>query len=158
MTLVDLLAALAIAVGLAGIIVPVLPGSLLILGALLGWAVYVGETAGWVVFAVATTFLVLGTIVKYAVPGKRLKSVGVPNSTLLVGGLVGVVGFFVIPIVGFVVGFVGGVYAAELRRVGQRAARGTTVAALKAVGVSILIELTAALLAAVTFAVGVAVT
>jgi hypothetical protein len=38
--------------------------------------------------------------------------------------------------------------------VGQESARGTTVAALKAVGLSILIELAAGLLAALTFLVG----
>lgn len=155
---VDLLAALAIAVGLAGIIVPVLPGSLLILGAVLVWAVLIGETAGWAVFAVATTFLVIGTIVKYAVPGRRMKTAGVPNSTLMLGAAVAVVGFFVIPVVGFLVGFVVGVYAGEVRRVGHAEARRTTVHALKAVGLSVLIELLAALLAAATFAVGVMVT
>ena len=156
--LVDLLTALAIAVGLAGIIVPVLPGTLLILGAVLVWAVLVAETAGWVVFAVATTFLVVGTIVKYAVPGRRMKTAGVPNSTLMLGAVAAVVGFFVIPVVGFVVGFVLGVYLAEVRRVGQGAARRTTVHAVKAVGLSLLIELLAGLLAAATFAVGALVT
>ena len=38
MTGVEFLVALAIAVGLAGILVPVLPGSVLILGAVLVWA------------------------------------------------------------------------------------------------------------------------
>jgi uncharacterized protein YqgC (DUF456 family) len=154
----DLLAALAIAVGLAGIIVPVLPGSLLILAALLLWAVIIAETTGWVVFAVATTFVVVGQVVKYVLPGRRMRTVGVPNSTLAVGTVGAIVGFFVIPVVGFVVGFVLGVYVAELRRVGRAAAGGSTWHALKAVGLSVLIELAAALLAAATFAVGVVAT
>lgn len=158
MTSVDLLAALAIAVGLAGILFPVLPGSLLILAAVLFWAVEVGETAGWVVFTVATVLLATGTIVKYALPGRSMKRAGVPNSTLALGAVAGIVGFFVIPVVGLLVGFVGGVYAAEVRRVGPEAARRTTTAALKAVGASILIELAAGLLAAMTFVVGVVVT
>ena len=90
----------------------------MILGALLVWAVLVGETAGWVAFAVAATFLVVGQVVKYAVPGRRMKDVGVPGSTLLAGGLLGVVGFFVIPVVGLPLGFVAGVYVAEHLRVG----------------------------------------
>jgi uncharacterized protein YqgC (DUF456 family) len=154
----DLLAALAVAVGLVGIVVPVLPGSLLILGAVLAWAVAVGETTGWVVFAVATTFLVLGAVVKYAVPGRRMRTAGVPVSTLVVGAVGAVVGFFVIPVVGFVVGFVGGVYLAEVRRLDPTAARATTVHAVKAVGLALLIELLAGLLAAATFAVGVVLT
>jgi uncharacterized protein YqgC (DUF456 family) len=157
-TLVDVLALLAVAVGLAGILVPVLPGSVLILGSLLAWAILVGETAGWVVFAVAAAFLAFGTIVKYAVPGRRMKSAGVPTSTLVVGAVAGIVGFFVIPVIGLPVGFVGGIYAAELRRVGEVDARRTTVAALKAVGLSILIELTAGLFAAAALVVGIVVT
>jgi len=157
-TLVDVLALLAVAVGLAGILVPVLPGSVLILGALLAWAIAVGETAGWVVFAVATAVLVVGTVVKYAVPGRRMKSAGVPGRTMLVGALAGIVGFFVIPVVGLPVGFALGIYAAELQRVGESDARRTTVAALKAVGLSILIELTAGLFAAVALVVGIVLT
>lgn len=158
MTLVDFLALLAVAVGLVGIVVPVLPGTLLILGALLTWAVLTGETAGWVVFGVATTFLATGTVVKYALPGKHMKSAGVPNSTLLVGAVAGVVGFFAIAVVGLPLGFVAGVYLAETRRVGRAEARRTTVTALKAVGLSILIEATAGLFAAVTLVVGIIVT
>jgi len=157
-TLVDVLALLAVAVGLVGVLVPVLPGTVLILGAVLTWAILVGETAGWVVFAVAATFLVLGTVVKYAVPGRRMKSAGVPTSTMLVGAVAAVVGFFVIPVVGLPVGFVLGIYGAELQRVGDTEARRTTVAALKAVGLSILIELTAGLFAALALVVGIIVT
>ncbi|KQY64070.1 hypothetical protein ASD30_03630 [Nocardioides sp. Root140] len=157
-TLVDILAALAIAIGLAGILVPVLPGTLLILAALLAWAVSVGDTTAWVVFAVATVVLAAGTIVKFSVPGKHMKQAGVPNSTLMVGAVAGIVGFFVIPVLGLVIGFVLGVYAAEVRRVGESAARRTTVTALKAAGLSILIELAAGLLAALAFAVGVILT
>ena len=158
MTLVDVLALIAVAVGLAGILVPVLPGSVLILAALLAWAVAVGETAGWVVFGVAAALLVLGTVVKYAVPGRRMKSAGVPTRTMLFGAVAAIVGFFVIPVVGLPVGFVAGIYAADYQRVGQTEARQTTVAALKAVGLSILLELTAGLGAAVALVVGIVVT
>ena len=39
------------------------------------------------VFAVAAAFIALGAIVKYVVPGRRLKDNGIPSSTLLLGGL-----------------------------------------------------------------------
>jgi uncharacterized protein YqgC (DUF456 family) len=157
-TPLDALTGLVIALGLVGIVAMVLPGTVLILGALLVWAVLVGETAGWVAFAVAATFLVLGQVVKYAVPGRKMKDVGVPNSTLLAGGLLGVVGFFVIPVVGLPLGFVAGVYVAEHLRVGATAARGTTGHALRAVGLSIVIELGFGMLAALTWAAGVVAT
>ena len=158
MSATEILVALAIAVGIAGIIVPVLPGTVLVLGAILVWAVQVGTSTGWIVFAGATVLLAGGTVVKYLVPGRRLKSSGVPNRTLLVGALVGFIGFFVIPVVGLLIGFVLGVYVAERARVGAARAWPSTKEALRAVGVSILIELVAALLAAVAWVVGVAVT
>lgn len=154
MAMTDVLVALAVLVGLVGIVVPVLPGSVLILGAVLLWAVLAASPAGWVVFAVATTFLVVGTVVKYAVPGRGLKAAGVPNRTLVAGGLLGIVGFFVIPVVGLVVGFVLGIYLTELQRVGRGLAWPSSRAAIKAVGLSLLIELAAGLLAAGTWLVG----
>jgi uncharacterized protein len=158
MTGVEVLVALAIAVGVVGVIVPVLPGSVLVLGATLVWAWDIGTSTSWAVFAVCATFLVLGAVVKYVVPGRRLKEGGVPNSTLVLGGLLGIVGFFVIPVIGLVVGFVLGVYLAELNRVGRQAAWPATKHALRAVGLSILIEFTACLLAAATWVAGVLVT
>jgi uncharacterized protein YqgC (DUF456 family) len=157
-TATELVVAVLLVAGLAGVIVPVLPGLLLILGGLLLWAVDLHTTTGWLVFAVAVTFLAVGTVVKYVVPGRRLKTAGVPRSTLAIGGLLGIVGFFVIPVVGLFIGFVLGVYAAERSRLGVEAAGPATRQALGAVGLSILIELTASLLAVATWVVGVVVT
>ena len=154
----EVLVALAIAVGIVGVVVPVLPGTLLVLVAILLWAWDIGTATSWSVFAVAAVFLAVGAVVKYVVPGRRLKEGGVPGSTLVLGGVLGIVGFFVIPVVGLVVGFVLGVYLAELRRVGGAAAWPATVHALKAVGLSMLIEMVAGLLAAATWVAGVVLT
>ncbi|MEP6815685.1 MAG: DUF456 domain-containing protein [Marmoricola sp.] len=155
MTGSNLLVGLAIAVGLVGIVVPGLPGSTLVAAAILVWALEVATPAGWVVFGVAIACIMLGTVVKYAVPGRRMKRDGIVASTLLAGAALGIVGFFVIPVVGLVVGFVLGIYLAEWRRLGSHdLARPSTSAALKAVGLSILIELLASLAAAFTWAVG----
>jgi hypothetical protein len=150
----DVLAAIAIAIGLIGIIVPLLPGSLLIAAAVVVWAIAVGETAGWVAASVAVLLLGAGTLVKYLVPGRRLRAQGIPTRTLVLGGLLGVVGFFVVPVIGLPLGFVLGVYLSELERVGADAAWPATRSTLKAVGVSILIELAAGTAAAATWAVG----
>lgn len=151
---VELLVGLVILVGLVGIVVPVLPGSILILGAVLVWTVSDGSGTAWTVFAVATTVLVLGAIVKYVIPGRGLRSAGVPNRTIMFGGLLGIVGFFVVPVIGLVIGFVLGVYLSEVRRVGRHLAWPSTVAAMKAVGLSIFVELVAGFLAAGVWAVG----
>jgi uncharacterized protein YqgC (DUF456 family) len=157
-TLTDVLVALAILVGLVGILVPILPGTVLILGAVLVWAALTGGSTAWAVFAVVAALLVVGTVVKYAVPGKRLKDAGIPASTQWTGVALAAVGFFVIPVVGLFVGFVLGLYLAERRRVGHAAAWPSTLAALRAVGLSILIELAAALLAVAAWVTGVLVT
>lgn len=157
-TFTELVVAVLLAVGIAGIIVPVIPGLLLLVGGLLLWAIDLNTSTGWVVVAIALGFLAIGTIVKYVVPGRRLKAAGVPRSTLVVGGVVGIVGFFVVPVVGLFIGFVLGVYAAERRRLGAAAAGPATRHALRAVGLSIVIELTASLLAVATWIVGIVVT
>ncbi|MGH1562768.1 DUF456 domain-containing protein [Mumia sp. DW29H23] len=155
-TLGTVLVGLAILVGLAGIIVPILPGSLLIWAAIGVWAIAVGEPTGWVVFGLATGVYALTLVVQYAVPGKRLKDAGVPGKAMLAGGVLGVVGFFVIPFVGLFVGFVLGVYAWELNRLRIHSAAWTaTKHAMKAAGLSILIELAGGLVSTTLWGVGV---
>jgi uncharacterized protein len=163
MTGLEILVALAIAIGLVGVLVPVLPGSLLVGAAVLVWAAGHGGTTAWVVAAVALALLVAGLVVKYLVPGRRLQRAGVPTRTLLLGGVLGVVGFFVVPVVGLPLGFVLGIYLSEWHRLGGRGgahrdAWPATVHALKAVGLGILIELAFGVLAAATWAVGVVLT
>ena len=152
-----LVCGLLILVGLFGIVVPVLPGTILVALGIGIWASENGSTGAWVTFALGVTCLVVGAVVKYAVPGRRLKA-AVPTRTLVVGGLCAVVGFFVIPVVGVLVGFPVGIYLAERVRVGADAAWPSTRAALKAVGATILIELAAAVLATLVWVSGVALT
>ena len=154
----EVVVAIALAVGLIGIIVPVLPGALLVLVAILVWASELGVRTGWIVFAVAAAFLVVGTVAKYVLPGRRLKDAGIPGSTQWTGVAFGIVGFFVVPVIGLFLGFVLGMYVAERRRVGPAAAGPSTRAALAAVGLSVLIEMISAVLAVGTWAVGVVIT
>ncbi len=144
-----------IIVGLVGIVVPVLPGLLLVWGGVLVWAIAENDAIGWTVLGVATALAVLGSVVKYLLPGRHLRESGVPWTTLALGGLLGVVGFFAVPVVGIVVGFVLGIFLAELGRLGRDAAWPATKRALVAVGFSILIELATALLVTVAWVAGI---
>lgn len=146
-------------VGLAGVVVPGLPGTLLILAAGVGWAFFRDGGAGpWVVVGFMAALFVLGTILKYVLPGRRLSG-ELPRSTIFSGVVGAIVGFVVLPPLGLLVGGVVGVYLAETRRVGPGAeARRSTVAVLKAIGVGILAELTAGVLMIVTWLVGLAAT
>ena len=154
MTGTELVVGLVILVGLVGVVVPLLPGTALVAAAVLVWAIDEQDATAWVCTGIATALLAVGVVVKYAVPGRRLKSSGVPTRTLLLGGLAGLVGFFVIPVVGLFLGFVLGVYVGEVRRLGSQRAWPATKAALAAVGLSVLIELVAGLLAALVWLAG----
>jgi uncharacterized protein YqgC (DUF456 family) len=149
------LVALVIAVGVAGIVIPLLPGVIVVVAAIAVWGLVVGGTDAWLVVAAAVGLLLAAQVLKYLVPGRRLREAGVPGSTLAVGAVAGVVGFFVIPVVGLVVGFVAGVYAAEHRRLGSSGpARAATASAIRAVGLAVAIEMTGALLGTGIWAVG----
>ena len=154
----DVLAGAAIALGLVGIVVPLLPGTLLIAVATLLWAFAVGDSLGWTLAIAALLVLATGAVVKYAVPGRNLKAKGVPNRTLVAGGLLGIIGFFVVPVLGLLLGFVLGVYLSEVRRLGREAAWPATLVALQAAGLSILIEVAAGLVAASLWLAGALVT
>ena len=145
----ELIAGLAILVGIAGVIVPILPGSLLVLTAIVVWAVLDATTTAWIVLVSAIMVIGAAGIVKYAWPGRRMSSAGIPRRSLVIGALAGVIGFFVIPVIGLPIGFVAGTYAAEYARTRARGpAWRATVEATKAAGLSIMIELAGVLLAA----------
>lgn len=158
MTSTDAAVAVAIAVGLVGILVPVLPGSLLVLAAILVWTLEVGSPTAWSVFALAATVLLAGGVVKYVVPRRRLQDAGIPARTQWCGAALGLIGFFLVPVLGVVLGFVLGVYLAERGRVGATAAWPSTRAALRAVGLSIVIELLAGVVATGVWVAGVVAT
>jgi len=107
---------LLILLGLVGIVVPILPGLLLILGGVLLWALVEGSTLAWGIFAASVVITVVGYVLQYTLPGRRMRERGVSSSSLLVAMGFGVVGFFVVPVVGAVVGFVLGIFVVELSR------------------------------------------
>jgi uncharacterized protein YqgC (DUF456 family) len=154
-TTVTLIAGVAILVGVLGVLIPVLPGLLLCWLGVLFWALLGDAGAGrWVVLALASVVALAGTVVKYLWPGKRLKSTGVPTSSLVAAGVLGLIGFFVIPVAGLVLGFVLGMWLAERVRLGPGQAWPSTREALGAVGLSLLVEFAAALGVAVVWVFG----
>ena len=151
--------AILILVGIVGIVVPVIPGLLVALLGVLLWAYETGGTTAWTVFGVALALYLVGVVVQYLVPGRRLRREGVRTSTLFLAVLLGVVGFFVVPVIGFFAGFVLGIFLVEQGRSRDRAqAWARTKHALRAILMSMGIELTAGVLIAVTWVVGVALT
>jgi uncharacterized protein len=150
------LVALAIAVGLIGIVVPLLPGTLLVFAAIAVWAVVENNVTGWVTLGVVTVFLAAATLVKYLWPMRRMRAADVRTLSLIAGAALGIIGFFVIPVLGLVIGFVLGVYLAELaNRHDQALAWTSTKHAVKGVALSVGVELAGALLATMAWVAGV---
>ena len=154
-----ILVALAIAVGIVGIVVPLLPGTLLVFGAIAVWAVIENNVAGWVTLGVVVVLLGASTLIKYLWPMRRMRAADVRTLSLVAGAVLGIIGFFVIPVLGLVIGFVLGVYLTELaNRHDQRLAWTSTKHAVKGVALSMGVELAGALLATVAWVAGVYVT
>jgi len=147
---------LLILIGLAGIVVPVLPGLVLILGGVLVWALVEGSALAWGIFAVSVVVATAGYVLQYTLPGRRMRERGVSSSTLLLAVGFGVVGFFVVPVVGAIVGFVLGIFVVELGRSRNGAqAWARTKHALVAVLHSMGIELAAGLVITALYVAGV---
>lgn len=154
-----ILVAVAIAIGLVGILVPFLPGTLLVWAAIAVWAFVEQTTPAWVVLGVATAVIGVSLLVKYLWPVKRMRAADVSGWTLTAGAVAGVIGFFVIPVVGLLVGFVAGVYLAELAtRRDRHRAWASTVHAVKGAALSVGVELAGGLIATAAWVVGVVLT
>ncbi len=143
---------IALLVGIVGTVLPVLPGPVLIAVAVAVWAIIVNSLLGWLALVVVLILLATGAVLKYLTAGRRMIDSGVPNSSLIIAGLVAIVGFFVIPVIGLLIGFLAGLAAAEyLRQRNWDATWRSSVTALKAVGLGMLIEIASAVLSAVVW-------
>ena len=142
----DLAVGAACVLGIVGAVVQIVPGLAIVAGAVAVWGVVTGGAAGWTMFAVALATFVLASVGKYYLAGRRLRAGGVAPRSMLVGGALAVVGFFLIPVVGAVIGFVCGVYLVEgLHHRSASRAWAATRKAIASVGLAILVELFAAL-------------
>ena len=150
------LSILLVVVGVCGIVVPVIPGSVAIVAGLLLWAVTGGSASGWWVFGIGTALVAAGASAQYLITGRRLRERDIPQRSVVIGLVCGVVGLFVIPLFGLPLGFVVGLLGSEYVRLRDlRAAASASWAALKSVGLGMLIELGCALAAATVLLVGV---
>lgn len=141
----EIVVALMMVVGVVGIVVPVLPGLLLVVAGVVLWALEERSTTGWVVLGVVAGVYLAGLVLQWLVPGRRMKRAGVQTSTLLAGVVTAIVAAFAIPVVGLFVGFPLGIFLVSLARTrDHKEALRATGHALRAVGTNILIELVTA--------------
>lgn len=139
--LVSVITGVLLVIGALGTIFPILPGSILVIIGLLIWAIVIGGPVGWTVFGIGLLLSGSGMAASALLTGKRLKQREIPNRSILTGAVVGVVGAFVIPVVGLLLGFVLGLYASEWYRLRDpKQAWDASVVAMKSVGLGMLIE------------------
>ena len=136
---------LAMAVGLIGTLLPFLPGLPIIWAAALVYGLAEGfEGVGPVAFTLITLLAVTGVVAGLVLPHRRVAARGAPTSTVAAGVVLGIIGFFVIPVVGLVVGAVGGVLLAERSRTGDwTIAWATTKDLLVGFGIGVAVEFAA---------------
>ncbi|MEU6082674.1 DUF456 domain-containing protein [Streptomyces sp. NPDC047108] len=138
---------LVMLLGLLGVLIPGAPGPPVVWAGVVWWALTEKTALAWWVLMGATAVLLLNQALKWLLPARRMKDAGIPRQTLYAGGASAVVGFFVVPVVGAVIGFVTGIYGAERARLGDHGnAWASTRTAMRAIGFSVLIELFACLL------------
>ncbi len=153
---VTILCGLAILIGVAGTVVPVLPGSILIGLSLLAWAIWGGAGGtGWVVFGVGIVFVLAGMAASAVLTGRKLRQHRIPGRSVLAGIVAGVVGMFIVPVLGLFLGFAAGLLVSELHRTRTlHTAVMSSWAALKATGLGMIAEFGLACLAASTWVIG----
>lgn len=144
MTSFETLLGLLMLVGLVGVVVPALPGLLLIASAGIAWALADPGPARWTVAAILVALALGGMAAGAVVPARRATAAGAPRSALMAGAVGMILGFFLVPVVGALLGFPAGIFVAErLRLRDGRAARATTIATLKGAALGVGIELVA---------------
>lgn len=156
MTSLELVVAVMMLIGLVGIVIPVLPGILLVWAGVLVWAIGGdgSDVARWAVFGVATAVAGTAVALSTILPGRRAAAVGAPRSLTWIVALGTAVGFFVVPVVGALIGGPVAAYVAELLRLRDPArAWRSAVQALKGFGIGVALQLTAGVVIVVTWAI-----
>ncbi|MEM7272991.1 MAG: DUF456 domain-containing protein [Actinomycetota bacterium] len=137
------LAAVLMVIGLCGVVVPILPGLVLMWVVALVYGLLVGFDAIGIVVMVVATILVAASLISSVLIPRRAAAEGGASGWAQVGGIVGaVIGFFVIPVVGIIVGALIGLLVVEAALTGDWGeAWVATKATAKGFGISALVDL-----------------
>jgi len=131
------------AVGVVGTIVPVVPGLPLVWAAALVYGLGAGfGTVGVLAFTLITALALAGVFLGFAMPRRAALRGGAARPSMWLGGALAVVGFFVVPLVGLLIGGVLGVFLGEIVRTGDAtAAWRATAATIRGFGVAAVAQL-----------------
>ncbi|MFD3326468.1 DUF456 domain-containing protein [Streptomyces sp. NPDC058701] len=141
-----LLVGLVLLLGVAGVMVPGVPGRWLVWAGLMWWALRERSDLAWTLLVAATALMLVVQVVKWLLPPRRLLGAAVSLRTAVYAGAGAVLGFVLVPVVGAVPGFIGGVYLCERRRLGAHGEAWASVrSVMRDAGTSVLVELFACL-------------
>jgi uncharacterized protein len=144
-----LLVGLVILLGLCGVLIPGVPGSWLVWAAVMWWALKDPQPLAWIVLMGATVALFLSQVVRWALPPRRLRESGATPRMGVYAGVGALLGFVLLPVIGAIPGFMGGIYLCERLRLGRHGeARAALRTAMRSGGSSVLTELFTCLLIA----------
>ncbi|MEU2582334.1 DUF456 domain-containing protein [Streptomyces avermitilis] len=135
--------------GLVGVLVPGVPGSWLVWAAVLWWTLKDPQALAWGVLVGATLVLLLSRAIRWSLPPRRLRESGATPRMGAYAGIGALLGFVLLPVIGAIPGFIGGIYLSERLRLGRhREAVAAVRTAMRSGGSSVLTELFACLLVA----------
>jgi uncharacterized protein YqgC (DUF456 family) len=87
--------------GLFGLIIPILPGLVIIWIAALGYGIFAEfDTLGWIMFAIITVLMVIGELAEHVLMGTLAHKEGAPWWAVLIVLVVAIAGNFIVPILG----------------------------------------------------------
>jgi len=113
---VTIVMGLVILIGVAGTFLPILPGLFLVWAAVIAYGLLLDfGVVGWIAVALVTALLVLGLYLNIRIPQKSAAESGLRLPAQLFGLALAIAGFFIVPVVGFPLGFVLGVYIVRYR-------------------------------------------
>lgn len=140
--LITVIVLIAMLIGLAGTLVPILPGILLMWAAAVVYGVVVGFDAfGITILVLITSLTGVAVAVGVLVPQRAAAESGAALASQIAAGVGAVIGFFLIPIIGAPVGAVVGIGLAEwYDKRDWPAAKASTIAIAKGFGISTLAQ------------------
>ncbi|MCX4996649.1 DUF456 domain-containing protein [Streptomyces longwoodensis] len=144
-----LLVGLVVLLGLCGVLLPGVPGSWLVWAAVLWWAMEDPRPVSWGVLVGATLVLFVSQVVRWSLPPRRLQAAGATGRMAVFAGVGALLGFVLLPVLGAVPGFLGGIYLCERLRLGRHGeARAALRTVMRSGGTGVLVELFTCLLIA----------
>ncbi|WP_395575118.1 DUF456 domain-containing protein [Streptomyces sp. BK79] len=142
-----LLSGLVILLGLCGVLFPGMPGSWLVWAGVLWWALEDPRPLAWAVLVGATVVLLLSLAVRWALPPRPPRTDEATRRLTAYAGAGAFLGFVLVPVLGAIPGFMGGIYLAERLRLGGHGEAMTSLrTAMRSGGSRVLTELFACLL------------